>query len=144
MALIVCGMVPWSFYSNEEKLRSLCWIAALVHLFCAVLFSLLTVMQSANSSLFPAPRLQTVTTMSAGVWLLPGSVPEQNTTGIVETLDLKACPLASTTTVMNNKFVVKQVMFEGPGSINTCVLIILFHLLSFGFQGYASWCSEAH
>ena len=122
----------------------LCWITALVHLFCALLFSGLTITQSANSALFPASLLQTVITMSVGVWLLPGEVQKQNWTGIAETLYLLTCPLASTTTAMNNKYVVKQVMFEGPGSINTCVLIILFHLLSFGFQGYASWCSEAH
>ena len=124
--------------------RCLCWIAALVHLFCALRFSCLTITQSANSALFPAPLLQTVanTTISAGVWLLLGELPKQNGTGIAQSLDLQMCPLAFTTTAMNNKYVVKQVMFKGSGSINTRVLIILFRLLSFWFQGYASWCSK--
>lgn len=71
--------------------------------------------------------------------MLPDKIPPTTVTELEQDLRLEACPLASTTPAKNTTYVVKQLVLSGWGEIDTRLLIIVFHLLSFLFQAITSW-----
>ena len=137
-----CCCVPtgdefWLLYSDKQKLRSFCWLTAWIHLVAALAFISLTARQDNGD--ISVPRLRTQTTRSMGLWLLPSEVSTENITGIQNSINLNSCSLAPTTPAKESTYVVKQVLLSGWGEIDTRIIIIMFHILSFLFQAITSW-----
>ena len=127
----------WIVYSPDEKLRSFCWITAWVHFCAAVAYTAVILAQNAQD--FAIPRLITQTTQNLGIWVLPGNVVDQNSTGLKDTLNFDVCAMAPTTPAKDSTYVVQQIVLAGTGDLDTRVLIVVFHFLSFVFQGGSAY-----
>ena len=119
-----------------------CRFAAFLHLLLVFIFSVFTGLQDANQIKVPGIRVQATKTL--GIWLPVGDVFEENRTALASVLNLDACPLAETVPGKFANNVVKQVVIGGIGDIDTRVLIILFHLLSFLFQFFGAWDEKTY
>ena len=137
-----CCCVPtgdalWLIYNSNEGLRSFCWITAWIHFAAAFAFIGLTASQ--DNGHIDVPKLRTQTTRSMGLWLLPSEVSTENITGIQNYANLNTCSLAPTTPAKDSTYVVKQILLAGWGDIDTRIIIIMFHILSFLFQAITAW-----
>lgn len=110
-----------------------CRYAAFLHLILCIVFIILACELQVNN-------IQMQTTKQIGVWMMANSTgPAANTTALSQVLNLNTCPVANATNSYRTQFVVQQFILQGPGLIDTRVLIILFHFLSFAFQYAESW-----
>ena len=119
------------FYNPAQWLRSYCLCVAWFHFALMLTYIIITARQDAGA--FNIPRLRTQTTQSLGVWLLPGDTYTANITGLGNALDLNKCPIASTTPAKDSQYVVQQTIFAAS-ELDTRILIIAFHGLSWIFQ----------
>jgi hypothetical protein len=122
----------WPIFSSDEKLRSFCWITAFVHFFLMIAAITITILQASKT--INIPRLQTPITRNIGIWTNVSELVRIDGTSMSSHLDLNQCPLAATTPAKDSAFVVQQVVLDGKGEIDTRILIIVFHALSFVFQ----------
>ena len=130
--------IDWIYiFGPREKLRSLCAGAALMHAVFSVIFLVLLVFQEAH--ILDVQRLRMPTTKTAGVWVNRSRlVVNYDNESISSVLDLNSCPLATDVTKYDSAYIVQQVVLQGPGDIDSRVLIIIFHFLSAFFQFLAA------
>ena len=112
-----------------------CHYTALLHLCISIVFVILSITLHVNN-------IQFTTTKQVGVWLRASTLPVDNTSAISQVLDTNKCPLANTSNTYSSQYVIKQIVLQGPGLIDTRILIILFHFISFVFQ-YAECFDKA-
>ena len=126
----------WSFFvfNKQQKLRSYCLIVSLLHLVLAIIYLGVLIQQETKPGSLIIKRLQTHTTQSIGAWLSPSATTNVNTTGLANLLDLRKCPIASSIPARGSEYVIQQTVLAGVGEIDTRLLLIAFHLLSWLFQ----------
>jgi len=126
----------WRFfvYNNKQRLRSYCLIVSLLHFVLAMIYLGVYIQQETKPGSLIIKRLQTHTTQSIGAWLSPSAVTNVNTAGLENVLDLQKCPIASTIPARGSEYVIQQTVLAGIGEIDTRLLLIAFHLLSWLFQ----------
>lgn len=127
-------------FQSDQLTRSFCRFTALVHLAAAIAYSIITIAQDLGE--ITIPRLKTPVTRNIGVWVNASEQVFMNTTAIGSRLDLNQCPLATAPPAKDSAFVVQQLVLDADSyEIDTRILIIVFHGLSFFFQamlGYSA------
>jgi len=108
-----------------------------MHAVFSVIFFLLFWLQEVH--ILDVQRLRMPTTKLAGVWVNRSRlVVNFDNESIGSVLDLNSCPLATEVTKYDSAYIVQQIVLQGPGDIDSRVLIIIFQFLSAFFQFLAA------
>ena len=134
------GTRRWTLFTWDHKLRTFCWVTGFLHLFAAIAVLSITVAQDRNS--ITVPRLKTPITTNIGIWTNANDIANVNTTALIGKIRLDHCPLASAVRAKDSKYVVQQIVLDSKSEVDTRILIIVFHVISFIFQVGSSSSDE--
>lgn len=99
-------------------------------------YAVLAIAQDVNE--ITIPRLKTPITKNIGVWTNATEKSYIDTSYLQKRLELNECPLAEAVSAKDSAYDVQQFVLDAKGQIDTRVLIIVFHLLSFLFQSFTA------